>query len=117
MVKIVLLEDDMNLALVIKKRLQNAGHDVMHIHDPNDVNENITRDDIDIVVTDMMMPGITGTDVLVNLSLTNNPPKVVAMSASSTHLETAKTFGATEIFQKPFNMVDFLDRIKELAIN
>jgi DNA-binding NarL/FixJ family response regulator len=64
----------------------------------------------DVLVLDMMMPGTNGADVLRALSSCDaaGRPRVVAYSASPTHLELAGQLGADDMVLKSGDMSDLL---------
>lgn len=73
----------------------------------------------DIVVTDIVMPGVDGIELLLNLRKINPEIRVIAMSGgntghASTYLKMAENLGANLILNKPFKLSELLLQIQKL---
>ena len=66
--------------------------------------------DFDLIVSDIRMPGLTGTEVLEGLASREGCPPVVLITAFGTREahEAAKQWGAAAILDKPFEIEDLL---------
>lgn len=115
--KILLVEDDIGLATVYKARLENEGFDVIHC----DNGETALKDAIeykpDLIILDVMMPKISGFDVLDILRNTKDTAhiKVVMLTALSQpkDVERAKSLGADDYLVKSQVVIaDVIERIK-----
>ena len=72
---------------------------------------------IDLVVTDIRMPGLTGLEVLESLSDQPQPPPVICMTAfgdPATHA-AARRLRAAATFDKPFDIDHLIDRARALC--
>jgi DNA-binding response OmpR family regulator len=70
--------------------------------------------DVDLILSDIRMPWLTGLDVLQELRAREQTVPVILITAfgdDATHAE-ARRLGAVEIFDKPFDMVDLLACIR-----
>jgi len=74
---------------------------------------------VDLVITDIIMPGKDGFETIIELKRTCPDIKVIAMSGgghepSEYYLDTAKCFKAQYTFEKPFETSDMLEAVYEL---
>ncbi len=114
--KILIVEDDHNLGIMIKDMLGFSGYDVMLSRKPNDTNENIIEHDIKLVLLDKLIFGVDGTDVCAKIrrqeSISRTP--VLMMSALNNAREICMKAGASDFISKPFDMSDLISKIEHL---
>jgi DNA-binding response OmpR family regulator len=82
-VKILLVDDNLDILNMMSKVLAHRGHSVATCSTPFGVSALIVRDQPDVVVLDVMMPGLTGTSLatlIAKLEITA-PPTVILWSA------------------------------------
>lgn len=72
MAKIAIIEDDISLADMYKLKLENAGYEVMVAYDGKAGLEMITKDTPDLILLDLMLPQMTGSEVLAHYRKTPN---------------------------------------------
>ena len=63
MAKIIIVEDDLNIASLYKQNIEKAGHSVMVVADSEAVKQ-ITEQKPDLVLLDILMPNVSGLDIL-----------------------------------------------------
>jgi two-component system chemotaxis response regulator CheY len=74
----------------------------------------------DLVITDLVMPGMTGIEVVVELRKHTPPVKIIAISgggrasAAADYLATAQSLGADHVLAKPFSHETLLAAINKL---
>lgn len=115
--KILLVEDDMGLATVYKARLEAEGFEVHHCDNGETALSDAIKYHPDLIILDVMMPKISGFDVL---DILRNTPettniKVVMLTALSQpkDIEKAKSLGADDYLVKSQVVIaDVIDRIK-----
>ncbi len=115
--KILLVEDDDALASVYQTRLQAEGLDVKRVPNGEDALAAALQYHPDLIILDVMMPKVSGFDVL---DILRNTPettniKVVMLTALSqdNDKERAKTLGADDYLVKSQVVIaDVVDRIK-----
>jgi DNA-binding response OmpR family regulator len=112
MSRIVLVEDDEAVAELLCLRLQVAGHDVEVARDGLSGLRLARTGTPDVILLDLMLPGIDGLEVCRRLRLSGGVP-VIMLSASDSTLcrELALDVGADEYICKPFSMEVLLQRI------
>ncbi len=115
--KILLVEDDIGLATVYKARLEAEGFEVYHCNNGEAALSDAIKYKPELIILDVMMPKISGFDVL---DILRNTPetanvKVVMLTALSQpkDLEKAKQLGADDYLVKSQVVIaDVIDRIK-----
>ena len=78
--------------------------------------ELLARDDIDAIVLDMHMPGISGEDVLRAIRVARSPVRVIAFSADSQTLRVAAREGAAATVLKGDNLDGLVKALLPSAI-
>jgi DNA-binding response OmpR family regulator len=116
MAKILIVEDDHNLGMMIHDILQMADYEVLLSKEPRETSENIVKHGIQLVLMDKLMSGIDGTDVCKairnNLDISETP--VLMMSALNDAREVCIEAGATDFIYKPFELNELLSKVKEV---
>lgn len=116
--RILLVEDDDSLASVYLTRLQAEGFDVRRVADGEEALANARTYKPDLVVLDVMMPKVSGFDVL---DILRNTPetanlKVIMLTALSqeSDQQRAKSLGADDYLVKSQVVIsDVVDRIRQ----
>lgn len=115
--KIVLAEDNTTLSLLLKFRLEKEGFELFIALDGNEALNIIETQHPDIILTDIMMPFVSGLEVIshVRLKLELNTPIIVFSSAGQEEMVLkAFNLGATDFMGKPFSPNELVIRIKRL---
>ncbi len=116
MAKILIIDDDNDIAGLLTKLLKRKNFDVLVANSGADGISIFNKGEIDLVVTDIVMPDIGGLEVIRILKNTDKNVKIIAMSGgalinSGTYLTMAKQLGAKYAFQKPFDLNEFMTAI------
>ena len=115
---IVLAEDDTDLAAVNAIRLEISGYEVMEVSNGQDAITAVKEKRPDLLITDLMMPKITGYEVCRMLrfddSFKNMPIIVLTSLSNQDEREMAVRSGADAVFVKPFELNLLLCKIREL---
>lgn len=112
--KILIVEDDHNLGIMIQDMLEFSGYDVMLSRKPEQTAENILEHDVKLVLLDKLISGVDGTDVCGTIRKTKAISKtpVLMMSALSNAREVCMKAGASEFISKPFDMDELISKIE-----
>ena len=112
---ILVVDDDRNICKVLKGLLEKAGHDVVTASDVDAALPLIKERDLDLVITDLKMPGKSGMDLLA--FVTERKPIVpVIMISAFGDIESAVSAikqGAYDFITKPFDENELLNVIKK----
>lgn len=114
--KILIVEDDHNLGIMIEEMLGFSGYNVMLSRKPLHTNEDIIKHDIKLVLLDKLIYGVDGTDVCAKIRKTKAISKtpVLMMSALNSAKEQCMKAGASDFISKPFDMADLIAKIEQL---
>ena len=115
--RILIVDDDFEIAEPVKFALQKLGYEVTHVPDGNQGVEAIATVNPDLMVLDMMMPGRSGFLVLEHLRSSMRPYVRVIMvtgNEGERHQAYARTLGADDYMHKPFAMDRLVARVQEL---
>ncbi len=115
MAHILVVDDDDLLREVIATALTQTGHNVFQAGDGHQAVELVRANTIDLVLTDILMPGQEGIETIMQLRFSHPTIRIVAMSGGSPHskfyLDIASRLGARRILAKPFTPADLLHAI------
>lgn len=115
--KIVLAEDNSTLSLLLKFRLEKEGYKLLTSEDGKKAIELIEEHKPDLILTDIMMPFISGLEVIshVRNKLDMQIPIIVFSSAGQEEIVLkAFNLGANDFMSKPFSPNELVIRIKRL---
>lgn len=114
--KILLIDDDTNVASYVKFRLQKKGYTLKHIDNGLDGVQAIEDFKPDLVILDMMMPGIDGREVAEIVKEKNlmDISRIIVLSGKEVTEEVKALFdlGIHDYLQKPFNIDNLVIRIE-----
>ena len=113
--KILVIDDDLLLLRTISRMLAADGHEVLTASEGTRAMTIFHRDNPDLVITDIVMPGQEGLETILTLRRDDTPLKIIAMSGSDAELlDVARLIGADAVIEKPFRAEELLDRIRAL---
>lgn len=115
--RILIAEDEIATAKALKLLLEKLKYSVDIVHNGMDAWQNITRTSYDVIVLDIMMPGINGLEVLY-LIRKNNLTTPVLMLTAKAEIEDkvlGLDAGADDYLPKPFATSELIARIKALG--
>ena len=117
---ILVVEDEEHLATGIKYNLVAEGYRVTTIGDGPSALKLIQEnpDDVDLVVLDLMLPGMSGYAVCEALRAADLHVPVLILSARTLAEDRTRGFdvGANQYLTKPFDLDEFLSRVKNLLV-
>jgi EAL domain-containing protein (putative c-di-GMP-specific phosphodiesterase class I)/CheY-like chemotaxis protein len=116
--RLLLVEDDENLARSFLRALERAGHEVAHAPDGNQAKELLEHGPFDLVLSDIALPGLSGVDLLRRVRSYDLDVPVILMTGNPS-VETAAQaveLGALKYLLKPISL-DVLLPAVERAIS
>lgn len=111
--KILLIEDHQKTASWVKKGLEEAGYTIDTISDGRDGLYLALENDYDLVILDIMLPGMDGWNILKILRTSKSVP-VICLTARDAVGDRVKglELGANDYLVKPFSFSELLARVK-----
>ena len=118
MANILVIDDDDLMRATLRYLLEPAGYSVLEASDGKEGVEIYNKKAADLIITDVMMPGNSGIEVLEKLRRDNPDVKIIVISGGSRDdaadmLRMAKILGATKTFHKPIDKQDILKAVQE----
>ena len=115
--QILVVEDEEHLAIGIKYNLEAEGYQVIVAHDgPTALQKVESGAEVDLVILDIMLPGMSGYGVCEALRDQGNMVPVLLLTARTLPEDRARGFdaGANQYLTKPFDLDELLSRVKNL---
>jgi DNA-binding response OmpR family regulator len=114
--RILIIEDDLHIAEGLRLNLSLKGHDAaIALDGPSGLRE-WKEWRPDLIVLDIMLPGIDGLSILRNIRLEDERLPILILSAKSEPEYRVKglAYGVDDYLSKPFNLDEFLLRVERL---
>jgi DNA-binding response OmpR family regulator len=114
---ILVVEDDTALARQIASTLTEAGHDPIVVHDGEKGLEKTKATPFDLIVLDIILPGMDGFEVLRHLRAQHLASRVLMLTARGEVKDrvTGLQLGADDYLPKPFAMGELVARVNALG--
>lgn len=112
--KILLVEDDVNLGFVIKDNFEQNGFDIMLCEDGESAIEIFNINRFDLCILDVMLPKLDGYEVAAHIRAINSSIPILFLTAKSLKEDKIKgfTIGADDYITKPFSIEELMLRCK-----
>ena len=119
MTRILLIEDNETFRSMVQRMLVGAGYDVEEAADGEAGLACYRKQRSDVVITDVLMPGIEGVEMIRELLRHDPGVKIIAMSGGGRgptyyYLEMALKFGACRFLSKPFTQEELEVTVAEV---
>ena len=116
MKRVLVVEDNQDLALGLQVNLEVQGYTVQAVHEGTAVMEAARAFRPDLIVLDLMLPGIDGFQVLAELRTAGVDAAVLILSARGEEVDKVRGFrlGADDYVVKPFGLMELLARVEAL---
>jgi len=119
MARILVIDDQDSIRRVVRRALEQDGHEVYDASDGKLGMEILERQSFDVVITDIFMPGQDGIVTLRQVRKRFPQVKVIVISGGdSTGVmdlrEDAELLGAVKSLQKPFNAREIMDVVRSV---
>lgn len=113
MSKILIVDDEIDIAELISDTLVDEGYDTVICNNGEDAIKEISNNSFDLILLDIMLPGMSGTDVCKKIRDTLSCP-IIFISAKATTIDKLLGFelGADDYITKPFDIYELLARVK-----
>ncbi len=114
--KIFIVEDEEDIAKLIKHNLQKEGFDVEFFLTPEDFIDKYKKEDFDLLILDLMLPNMNGLEILRLIKNSQEKSHVPVIILTARDMEGDKVLGlelgADDYITKPFGIRELIARIK-----
>jgi two-component system, NtrC family, response regulator PilR len=109
MASILIVDDEQSMRDFLRVMMQKQGYDVQTASSGSEAKERMRAGGIDLVVTDVMMPDVSGIDLLEHIKREMPDTSVIVITAYASHdtAVEAMKLGAEDYITKPFNVDEF----------
>jgi len=120
MSSILVVDDEQPVCDMIKDMLEPAGYEVKVNLSAEKALLQFKEEPSDLLITDMVMPEMTGIDLIMKIKEISPGTKILAMSGGGgingrfDYLAVAELLGAQSILKKPFTISDLRGMVKEI---
>lgn len=114
--KILVVDDDKEIAQLLEIYIKNEGYEPVSAYNGNDALSLLrTEPDIGLVILDIMMPGMSGIDVIKEIRKDSQIP-IIVLSAKTADMDKIQglVLGADDYVTKPFNPLEIMARVRSL---
>lgn len=114
MQRVLIVEDDQALARGLVDNLRYEGLEVSHVASGEEGLERLRQKATDLLLLDLMLPGISGFDLLRELRKGPGGPRIVVVSARDAEADVVRALdlGAHDYVRKPFGLTELLARVR-----
>jgi len=115
--RILVVEDDVQLAKQVASALTEAGHDAVIVHNGERALDKAKETPFDLIMLDIILPGMDGFDVLRHLRSQHMTSRVLMLTAKGEVKDrvTGLQLGADDYLPKPFVMRELVARVNALG--
>jgi two-component system, OmpR family, response regulator RegX3 len=113
MTRVLVVEDERNLREPLVYLLQKEGYDVIEAEDGNAAIENFQKLGADLILLDLMLPGLSGNEVCRAIRAESQVP-IIMVTAKDTEIDkvVGLEIGADDYVTKPYSTRELLARMK-----
>lgn len=112
-INILLIEDERGISKIMKSYLENDGYNVFQAFDGKSALDVFENEDIDLILLDLMIPEISGEDLIKEIRNKSNVPVImVTAKVNEDDIINGLKLGADDYVTKPFSPKELMQRIK-----
>lgn len=115
--KVIIVEDNKDITILVKLHLNDIGIQVETYHDGIDGWNSIKQNHYDLIILDIMLPGMDGLEIckkIRNTSETYTPILMLTSRSSEIDRVLGLESGADDYLTKPFSLMEMVARVKAL---
>lgn len=110
---ILIVEDDPNIRKLVRVNLVKRGYTVCEAEDSHQAMERFQSEPVDLVLLDLVLPGLSGVDVCLWIRARSDVPIIILSARSEEELKVAALdAGADDYVTKPFGQEELLARVR-----
>ncbi len=116
--RVLIVDDEQNIRSLLAYSLEKAGYEVLQAKDGPDAIGLIRERKPELVVLDVMMPGMDGHEVLMRLRAANDTSRMPVIMLTARGADADKVYGlnmgADDYMSKPFSVNELMARVRAL---
>jgi two-component system, OmpR family, copper resistance phosphate regulon response regulator CusR len=114
---VLIVEDDKRIANILRMGLLEDGHQVELSHRGDEGRDLVTSDHFDLVVLDVMLPGVDGFSILEHARRRKRAVPILMLTAKDSMMDVVHglDLGADDYLTKPFELEIFLARVRAVG--
>lgn len=112
MIKILIVEDDPNIAKLMEATVAIGGYDSEVCSNGSEAFEKIERTNYDLILLDVMLPDMSGFEIMKKRTNTESPVIFITAKQELTDKVRGLRLGAEDYIVKPFEAMELLARIE-----
>jgi DNA-binding response OmpR family regulator len=111
--RVLVVDDEASIRTIVEYALRDAGFEVIGAARGDEALQVLEREPVDLVVLDLMLPGVDGLEVCRRIRATRNTP-IIMLSARAEELDKVLglELGADDYVTKPFSPRELVSRVK-----
>ncbi|MFA6334294.1 MAG: response regulator transcription factor [Bacteroidales bacterium] len=115
--RVLLVEDEITLSMIIKDTLEDEGFELTHVPDGIKGLNSFHAKKPDVIIADVMMPEMDGFEMVKKIRKVDRTTPILFLTARSTLDDLVNGFnlGANDYLKKPFKMLELVMRVKALV--
>ena len=114
---VLVVDDDEVMRDLLKRVLERSGYAVVTARDGRDGVERFRDQEVDLAITDMVMPVMDGLDMIRALVAEQPNIRIIAVSGVDdwdNYLKTARSLGAKAVLRKPVSNADLVSTVRRV---
>jgi len=119
MSKVLVIEDNDDNRDILKHQLQYLGYEVVEAADGLEGLKQVEKENPDLVIVDIMMPGIDGREVTRRLRADSKTKELPILAATvlfhTEDVHSCLTAGCNDVITKPFTLQQLKDRLEKFS--
>ena len=115
MARVLVAEDDMAVQSFVRRALEHRGHDVAAVDDGVQALETLTDKSFDLLITDIVMPGLDGIGLALKVARDYPELPVLLMSGYSAERQRAHNLEELicRVVPKPFTLKEICEAVEQ----
>ncbi len=122
-INVLVVDDEASMRKLIRAMLETSGYQVIEADSGNEALDKCKQHSIDIIITDLVMAGLNGIDLILALKEQHSVIPIIAISGGGgisgrfDYLEISSLLGASSVLKKPFDKAQLLSTIADLHLS
>lgn len=112
--RILVVDDDVQICAMLERALRHPGYDVVVHHEPLAAAREIVRRLPDLLIVDLMLPGMSGAELVesVSRSMGDKTPPALLITGAPERLRDEDRALFARVFTKPFRIKELLEAVR-----